>query len=203
VLPENAADLSREQSSQFLSRLAPHLPPALQEVGIPAYVLDRSGRIRWLNEAAKAMVGDVVGHLFTSVVDPKEVGQAKVVFAKKLRGEQQQDFAIDLLTPDGSETRVEISSVALRGNRHAIGVFGFAIPRGKEARRPPKLDSRLTPRQRQVLELLGEGATTDQIAERLEITRETARNHVRHILQRLGARSRLEAVALAHREELL
>ena len=62
---------------------------------------------------------------------------------------------------------------------------------------------KLTPRQDQVLQLLGEGASTDQIAAMLHLSKETVRNHIRHILRALGAHSRLEAVALAHRGGLL
>ncbi len=63
--------------------------------------------------------------------------------------------------------------------------------------------SRLTGRQMAVLELLAEGAGTDEIAVRLQITRTTVANHVAAILRRLGARSRLEAVHVARREGLL
>jgi DNA-binding NarL/FixJ family response regulator len=38
---------------------------------------------------------------------------------------------------------------------------------------------------------------TTQIAEALQLSRETVRNHVRHLLNALGASSRLEAVAVA------
>jgi DNA-binding NarL/FixJ family response regulator len=61
----------------------------------------------------------------------------------------------------------------------------------------------LTSRQNQVLQLLGEGASTEQIAAMLHVSKETVRNHIRHILRALGAHSRLEAVALAHRQGLL
>lgn len=62
---------------------------------------------------------------------------------------------------------------------------------------------RLTGRQMAVLGLLAEGAGTDEIAVRLQITRTTVANHVAAILRRLGARSRLEAVHIARREGLL
>jgi DNA-binding CsgD family transcriptional regulator len=81
-------------------------------------------------------------------------------------------------------------------------MFGIVTRLGRRggARRT---DARLTRRQLEVLRLLGEGASTERIASRLSISRETARNHVRHVLQRLDARSRLEAVAIAHRDGLL
>jgi two-component system, NarL family, nitrate/nitrite response regulator NarL len=57
---------------------------------------------------------------------------------------------------------------------------------------------RLTPRQNEVLQLLGQGASTEDIASMLHLSKETVRNHVRNILRELRAHSRLEAVARAH-----
>ena len=62
---------------------------------------------------------------------------------------------------------------------------------------------KLTPRQRDVLRLLANGATTDQIAMELHIARETVRNHVRAMLAALGAHSRVEAIAAARAAGLL
>jgi DNA-binding NarL/FixJ family response regulator len=61
----------------------------------------------------------------------------------------------------------------------------------------------LTKRQSEVLQLLCEGASTDQIAATLHLSTETVRNYVRQVLRALGAHSRLEAVALAHQKGLL
>jgi DNA-binding CsgD family transcriptional regulator len=55
----------------------------------------------------------------------------------------------------------------------------------------------LTGRERDVLGLLLEGLTNAEIAERLFISPSTAKVHVRHILEKLGARTRLEAVVRA------
>jgi LuxR family maltose regulon positive regulatory protein len=57
--------------------------------------------------------------------------------------------------------------------------------------------SMLTSRERDVLGLLLEGLTNAEIAERLFISTSTAKVHVRHILEKLGARTRLEAVVRA------
>ena len=60
----------------------------------------------------------------------------------------------------------------------------------------------LTPRQTEVLRLLEHGRSTGDIAQELHLSRETVRNHIRHLLQALGVHSRLEAVALARQEHL-
>jgi DNA-binding NarL/FixJ family response regulator len=57
----------------------------------------------------------------------------------------------------------------------------------------------LTPRERQVLELLAEGATNREIGARLYMAEKTASVHVSRILSKLDVRSRTQAAAVAHR----
>jgi DNA-binding NarL/FixJ family response regulator len=61
----------------------------------------------------------------------------------------------------------------------------------------------LTVRERQTLGLLADGASTAEVARRLGVAVNTARNHVQRVLEKLGARSKLEAVAIARKEGLL
>ncbi len=63
---------------------------------------------------------------------------------------------------------------------------------------PPEL-AVLTPREREVLGLLTEGLDGSAIAERLFVSQPTVRNHIQHILAKLGVHSRAEAIALALR----
>lgn len=46
---------------------------ALEEVTVPAYVIDRDGRIRWLNRGAMTVLGDRVGQRFTRTVAPEDL----------------------------------------------------------------------------------------------------------------------------------
>jgi DNA-binding NarL/FixJ family response regulator len=55
----------------------------------------------------------------------------------------------------------------------------------------------LTTREREVLELIDEGLSNKQIAQHLSIELPTVKNHVHHILGKLGVHRRTEAAALA------
>lgn len=59
------------------------------------------------------------------------------------------------------------------------------------------LPPNITPRERDVLGLLADGLSTREIARALAVEPVTVRNHIQRLLQKLGAHSRLEAVALA------
>jgi PAS domain S-box-containing protein len=61
----------------------------------------------------------------------------------------------------------------------------------------------LTPRQAEVLALLAEGRSVKEICAELFLSKATVRNHVRALLQALGAHSQLEAVASARKMGLL
>jgi PAS domain S-box-containing protein len=61
----------------------------------------------------------------------------------------------------------------------------------------------LTRRELEVLRLVAQGGNTKIVAEKLHVSPATIRNHVQNILGKLGAHSRLEAVAYATRHRLL
>jgi DNA-binding NarL/FixJ family response regulator len=77
-----------------------------------------------------------------------------------------------------------------------VGVFGQVSDIVEEPHEHP--DLHLTPRQAEVLELLERGRSTRQIADELQLSTETVRNHIRHLFRAIGAHSRLEAVAIAN-----
>jgi two-component system, NarL family, response regulator len=63
--------------------------------------------------------------------------------------------------------------------------------------------SNLTPREREILEMISKGLTNKQIGAALEISANTARNHVNNILEKLDVADRTEAVTTAIQQGLL
>lgn len=84
----------------------------------------------------------------------------------------------------------------------AGGTFAALVT---EFRRGPRErdHSALTGRERQVLALMGEGLDPQAIAGRLGVSDHTSRSHVKHVIAKLRAHSRHEAVAIARRTGLL
>jgi PAS domain S-box-containing protein len=171
------------------------LDDVLEHVNVPSYVIDTSGVIRWLNAAARNLVGDVRGRQFTSVVASEQTQRARELFARKVVGTAQvTDAGVVVLGPDGERVGVEISSVPLLRGDRVVGVFGQVSDLVEEPHE--HLDLSLTPRQAEVLQLLERGYSTSQIAQELQLSTETVRNHIRRVLRAVGAHSRLEAVAM-------
>jgi PAS domain S-box-containing protein len=184
-----------------LETLGNDVEEALEHLNVPSYVLDEHGIIRWVNPAAMQVVGDVRGKLFTSVVAPEETSRARDEFAKKVFGTQKTtDAEVVVLDGSGERALVEVHSVRLMRGDHVVGVFGQV--EYEPLHEPVNALPSLTPRQAEILRLLERGRSTDQIAEELHLSKETVRNHIRHMLQALGVHSRLEAVALARHEHL-
>jgi len=72
-----------------------------------------------------------------------------------------------------------------------------AVARG----RPEALDAvRMTPREREVINLIAEGLSNKEIASRLGIATDTVKSHVRNVMEKLMLHTRLQIAAFAHRE---
>jgi PAS domain S-box-containing protein len=171
----------------------------LEDLGVVAYTLDGRGRIAWISEVVQRVFGYTAGELIGQdaliLVAPEDHEVAGVQVGRSLRGETSVTaYEVTGMTKGGSRLFVRVHSVPLVLDGRIAGVKGITVPR--LAGRPPG-NLHLTPRQRETLELLARGLTTRQIADRLGVSRETARNHIRAVLRGLGVHSRLEAVTSA------
>ncbi|MCC6830366.1 MAG: PAS domain-containing protein [Thermoleophilia bacterium] len=145
----------------------------------------------------------------TSVVHPDDRDLVRTRMMRTLEGVPLSlDYRV--LWPDGQIRWIRATgrprlqpdgSVLVAGTMSDVTDERIVAPAPRPRGEGPS--ARLTGRQMAVLDLLAEGAGTDEIAVRLEITRTTVANHVAAILRRLGARSRLEAVHIARREGLI
>ena len=179
------------------------LRETMRRVRFPSWLIAPDGRIVWLNDAAQRLVGDVRGKLYTSVVAPEFRELARAQFTRKQLGEVVTDYELGLLAADGRHVWVEASSVPVPESGHVpMAVFGVAHPADLEQTPLPNAPD-LTPRQAEVLRHLAAGCSTEQIARHLHISVETVRNHIRAVLRKLNAHSRLEAVANARTAGLL
>jgi DNA-binding NarL/FixJ family response regulator len=79
------------------------------------------------------------------------------------------------------------------------GIFQKVMPAPPASPAPdlPPGFADLTPREREVLKLLGTGANNREIAAALYLSEGTVKNHVTHVLTRLGLRDRTQAAILA------
>jgi DNA-binding NarL/FixJ family response regulator len=59
---------------------------------------------------------------------------------------------------------------------------------------------RMTRREREVIELIGEGLSNKEIAQRLNIATHTVKSHVRNVMEKLALHTRLQIAAYSHRE---
>jgi DNA-binding CsgD family transcriptional regulator len=117
-------------------------------------------------------------------------------------------LAEDLLTHGGRDEGRELL-VQVWADAHQMGARDYERQASKLATRtrvplPEQAAdagplNRLTPREREVLDLLAEGATNRAIADALFISEKTASVHVSHVLSKLGVPNRGAAAALAHR----
>jgi len=171
---------------------------AVDELDVPAFVIDTSGRLRWLNGAARDIAGNAVGRPFVTLVSRTDRLRARTVFTRKLLGTTTATRArLTLVAADGSLVPAEVSSAAIRDDGRVVGVFGLATVLEPSRREKVQRAPQLTARQREVLRLLAAGKSTSEIAQELALSPETVRNHIRHLLRALGVHSRLQAVVKA------
>jgi DNA-binding NarL/FixJ family response regulator len=92
--------------------------------------------------------------------------------------------------------RFEEAASRRAGNGHQAEVIPFAAPL-------QELEQEPTAREIEVLQLISDGLVNREIGQRLFLSEETVKSHVRHLLAKLQARSRAHAVAVGFRRGLI
>jgi DNA-binding CsgD family transcriptional regulator len=173
------------------------LEAALGALPIPAYTNDVNGFVTWQNAAARAISGDLRGMHYSRAVPAEELPRARETWAAVTISGVTRRRTGAFRGANGGLVHLEVITAPIREGGEVVGTFGIAIPLSdSETPRPP---ARLSPRQLEVLRLLVQGKTTNQIAGELHIAPETVRNHVRSVLKGLGVRTRLDAAVTALR----
>jgi len=191
-------------ADELLEALSTGAVALFEAIAVPAYIVDNDLRIRWQNAASRELVGDIRGRLEdNSHVVPEDLDRVREAFAQKQNGAEHTELELSVQRRDGALVRAAVSSVPLKNQAGAmIGSFGL-VQVLRELEPPSERPPRLSPRERETLALLAAGHSTDEIAERMAISRETVRNHIKRVLRGLDANSRVEAVAKARRAGLV
>ena len=144
----------------------------------------------WLGVAAGylGLFADAIAHL------EHAAKACAVAGAAGFHAEVQCELADVLARRDGPGDRTRAKALAGESLRQAR-VLGMPPVAAKASRLIERLEdarsaSRLTPREREVAELVAEGLTNREIAGRLQLSDRTAQNHVQHILDKLDLPNR-------------
>ncbi len=131
--------------------------------------------------------------VFVRLEMPLEAGRTRLLLAGAI-AQNEREAVI-------AEGKAALAAFeALGAGRYANEASAFLRSLGvKAARIGPRGIGLLTKREREVLALLAEGLSNQELAERLFLTRKTVEHHVSSVLAKLGLNSRAEAAAYAVR----
>lgn len=195
---ECLAEVLRDGTGSFRVEIAPCEPvePALarlteQRFDVLLVGLDLPGSAGLIRQAAERSPG------LRAVVLGSAGAEAEAVACLEAgaRGYVQREQSLE-------ELRIAILRVA-RGEvvlppELAFRLFGRLGELGRESRRRRRLEFLdLTARAIEILGLIGQGMSNQQIADRLHLSVHTVKNHVHNILERLELKTRAEAVRYA------
>jgi PAS domain S-box-containing protein len=185
----------------------------LDQVDLAVIATDADGIVTMWNSRAETLYGwsrdEAIGcHINDLTVPAQSRHTAQEVLAALGRGKPWQG-SFRLRRKDGSLFTAFVKDSPILEDGRLLGVVGVSIEIGdpelanavravvdgrrSDGRRPRTL----SPREREVLGLLARGLTGEQIAERLVLSPETIRTHIRNAREKLGASTRVEAVTMA------
>lgn len=162
---------------------------------VPASLHDIEGRFLHMNATAERASGnsnaELVGRHYTALLPPEEREKVAAQFRRAAERGEPTDFESTFIDGSGRQRGVRAQHLPLRSNDEIVGVLILAFEVGRPLSDPDHdPQPRLTPRQREVLELIASGASTSVMAKKLTLSTETVRNHVRNVLRELHVQTR-------------
>jgi PAS domain S-box-containing protein len=203
------------------------LDEAVARTADGAFAIGSDGRIVLWNRAAEKMLGhsarEAIGRpccdLFVGYDDSgnRLCYQGCHVMSLVRMGDPVQSFDMRTRTKQGRPIWINLSTLTVpagqAGGPLTIHLFRdvtatkelLGLVRERLTAPPPAevTGDALTRREVEVLRMIATGMSTKAAADKLHVSPATVRNHVQNILGKLGAHSRLEAVAKATRQRLL
>jgi len=117
------------------------------------------------------------------------------------------DALLALIGGRHADVRVIHSSESLQANSTDLETHAFQPAQGtatgdchERGDEPVPEDQRLTPRELEVIDLIGAGLSTKEISARLNLSTHTVKSHVRNVMVKLALHTRLQIAAHAHHE---
>jgi PAS domain S-box-containing protein len=196
------------------------------------FAVDEGERIVFWNDAAARILGfreaEVLGRKCYDVIgqddcEHGDCGPNCLVLQRARRGRTTESYDAMAKTASGSDRLLNVSIVILKG-KSARSTLAVHLFRDVSDARRSLLEvqrrlleasqasghrdgedpaGRLTPRESEVLRLLATGLDNAKIADVMGISATTVRNHIDHVLTKLGVHSKLEAVVFAARHRIV
>ncbi len=169
---------------------------------------DDDRRYLAINHAACLLIGvepsEIVGCRIDDLTPQEDEAQLPALWRRFL-SEGMLEGTYELVRPgDGRRLRLNFSATAnLETGMHLWLLASAGTP---ERKQPPSAaddpGAPISPRELEVLRLVALGLANVEIGNQLDISSETVRNHVRNAREKLGARTKAHAVALAFQRSL-
>jgi PAS domain S-box-containing protein len=194
---------------------SPGFEQVLDHLDLAVIATDADGVVTTWNSRAERLYGwtrdEAIGRHIVQLTVPDESKRTAEEVMAAIQRNQPWRGSFRVRRKDGSVFTAFVKDAPiLDADGDLIGIVGCSIeiddPALAQAVRAPASDGyqlsgrrarQLSPREREVLALLARGLTGEQIAERLVLSPETVRTHIRNAREKLGASTRVEAVTMA------
>jgi PAS domain S-box-containing protein len=94
------------------------------------YTLDMDGNLTSINAAGEQLLGypqeALLNKPIVAYVVPESLGRMKQMLERKIQGQEQTVYEVDLITRNGSKPTIEVHSQFIKADGQPIGIFGIA-----------------------------------------------------------------------------